>query len=92
MKKMFLKIAVIAVNKVTGPRSFFIKKETLAQVFSCEFWEISKITFSCWTHLVAASVSTILNAYLFDWVYLFINNLFLKKSIEYKYFIPRRRN
>ena len=23
----------------------FIKKETLAQVFSCEFWEISKNTF-----------------------------------------------
>ena len=45
MKKMFLKIAVIAVNKVTGPRSFFIKKETLAQVFSCEFWEFSKNTF-----------------------------------------------
>ena len=45
MKKMFLKIAVIAVNKVTGPRSFFIKKETLAQAFSCEFWEISKNTY-----------------------------------------------
>ena len=56
MKKMFLKIAVIAVNKVTGPRSFFIKKETLAQVFSCEFWEISKYTFSYRTPLVAASV------------------------------------
>ena len=23
----------------------FIKKETLAQVFSCEFWDISKNTF-----------------------------------------------
>ena len=53
MKKMFLKIAVIAVNKVTGPRSFFIKKETLAQVFSCEFWEISKYTFSYRTPPVA---------------------------------------
>ena len=55
MKKMFLKIAVIVVNKVTGPRSFFIKKETLAQVFSCEFWEISKYTFSYRTPPVATS-------------------------------------
>ena len=34
----------------------FIKKETLAQVFSCEFCEISKKTFFYRTHLVAASV------------------------------------
>ena len=35
-------------NKVAGPRPqacSFIKKETLAQVFSCEFCEISKNTF-----------------------------------------------
>ena len=35
----------------------FIKKETLAQVFSCEFWEISKTTFFRRTPPVAASVS-----------------------------------
>ena len=29
-------------NKVAG----FIRKDTLAQVFSCGFWEISKNTFS----------------------------------------------
>ena len=34
---------------------FFIKKETLAQVFSCEFCEISKNTFSNRTPLVATS-------------------------------------
>ena len=34
----------------------FIKKETLAQVFLCEFCEISKNTFSCRRPLVAASV------------------------------------
>ena len=34
----------------------FIKKETLTQVFSCEFFEISKNTFSYRTPLVAASV------------------------------------
>ena len=33
----------------------FIKKETLAQVFSCEFWEIFKNTFSYRTNPVAAS-------------------------------------
>ena len=33
----------------------FIKKETLAQVFSCEFCEISKNTFFHRTPLVAAS-------------------------------------
>ena len=33
----------------------FIKKETLAQVFSCEFCEISKNTFYYKTSLVAAS-------------------------------------
>ena len=33
----------------------FIKKETLAQVFSCEFCEITKNTFSYKTALVATS-------------------------------------
>ena len=32
------------VNKVAGAACNFIKKETLAQVFSCEFYEISKNT------------------------------------------------
>ena len=35
----------------------FIKKETVAQVFSCEFCEIFKNTFSYRTPLVAASVN-----------------------------------
>ena len=35
----------------------FIKKETLAQVFSCEFCEISKNTFLYKTTLLAASVT-----------------------------------
>ena len=38
----------------------FIKKETLTQVFSCEFCEISKNTFLHRTPLVAASVSSFL--------------------------------
>ena len=36
----------------------FIKKESLAQVFSCEFSEISKNTFSYKTPLVAACLIT----------------------------------
>ena len=35
----------------------FIKKETLAQVFYCEFYEISKNTFFQRIALVAASVN-----------------------------------
>ena len=40
------------------PEPFLIKKkETLAQIFSCQFWKISKNTFSYRTPLVAASES-----------------------------------
>ena len=38
-------------------RKLFIKKETLAQVFSWEFCEIFKSTFSYKTRMVAASDS-----------------------------------
>ena len=46
-------------NKVAGLRPEacnFIIKESLAQVFSCEFWKISKNTYFYRTPLVAASV------------------------------------
>ena len=42
-------------NKVADLACNFIKKETLAQVFSCEFCEISKNIFSYRTSLVSAS-------------------------------------
>ena len=42
-------------NKVVGNASNFIKKETLAQVLSCEFREIFKNTFFYRTPPVAAS-------------------------------------
>ena len=42
-------------NKVAGATCNLIKKETLSQVFSCEFCEISKSTFFYRTPLVAAS-------------------------------------
>ena len=41
----------------------FIKKETLAEVFSCEFCEISKSTFLHRTPLVTASVLDLLISY-----------------------------
>ena len=41
-------------NKVAGGACNFIKKESLAQVFLCEFCEISKNTFFYRTALVAA--------------------------------------
>ena len=48
------KIVLTYYAKLTGKRNL-IKKETLAQAFSCEFYEISKNTFSYKTPLVAAS-------------------------------------
>ena len=52
MKKVFLEISQNA-----GACSF-IKKDTLAQVFPCEFCEISKNTLFYRIPLVAASVFT----------------------------------
>ena len=43
-------------NKVAGQACNFIKKDTVAQVFSCEFCENSKTNFFHRTSLVAASV------------------------------------
>ena len=67
VKKVILKISQnlqekqlfqsLVFNKVADLACNFIKKETLAQVFSCEFCEIFKNTFSYRTPLVAASVS-----------------------------------
>ena len=51
VKKVFLQIH----KKVRALACNFIKKETLAQIFSCEFCEISK-NFLQRTPLVAASV------------------------------------
>ena len=65
VKKLFLEISQNSQENTCTRASFFtkrheawnfIKKETLAQVFSYEFYEISKNTFFYRTHLVAASV------------------------------------
>ena len=51
VKKVFLEISLNSQKACN-----FIKKETLAQVLSCEFCEIFKNSFFCRTSLVAASV------------------------------------
>ena len=54
VKKVFLEILQNSQENTCARVSFF-KKESLAQVFSCEFCEISKNTFFYRTPLVAAS-------------------------------------
>ena len=67
VKEVFLEISPCSHEKNICTRVFFkkswkpeacnfIKKVTLAQVFSCELCEISKNTFFCKTPPVAASV------------------------------------
>ena len=61
VKKVFLEISQNSQENTCARVSFLIKlqalgkKETLAQVFSCAFCEISKNTFFYGTPLVAAS-------------------------------------
>ena len=64
VKKMFLEIsqnsqqntcARVSLSNLQAEACNFIKKETLAQVFSSEFCEVSKNTFSYGTPPVAAS-------------------------------------
>ena len=61
VKKVFLKISQNSLENCKSLLSndffkiFFIKKDTLAQVFSCEFCKIFKNTFFHRTLLVAAS-------------------------------------
>ena len=77
VKKVFLEISPNACN--------FIKKETLAQVFSCEFCEISKNTFFRRTPLVAASVEKVCSQSQSLGSHLFI--CFLQTSMLVKFLI-----
>ena len=73
VKNVFLEISQNSQEKNCGRGSFlinlqasacnFIKKKPLPQVFSCEFCEISKITFLHRTPLVAASVRLLFDSY-----------------------------
>ena len=44
-KKIFLKVSQNSQGNTCARTYFFIKKETLEQVFSCEFYEILKYTY-----------------------------------------------
>ena len=54
---MFLEISQNSQENACASLSFFIKKETPAQVFSCEFYDIFKNTFSYRIFPVAVSVN-----------------------------------
>ena len=57
VKKMFLEISQNSQeNTCSSGLQIYFKKKTRAQVFSCEFCEVSKNTYSYKTPLVAASV------------------------------------
>ena len=56
VKMVFLEISQSSQENNCARVYFSVKKETLAQVFSCEFCEISKDTFLHRTPPVAASV------------------------------------
>ena len=62
----------------------FIKKETVAQLFSCEFCEISKSTFSYRTSLLAASVNSLYNTVTKVFVFSYSNHLIA--NFVFKYF------
>ena len=67
VKKVLLEISQNSQENISARVTFlinlqakacnFIKKETLAQVFSCEFCKFSKNTFSYGAHPVAASIN-----------------------------------
>ena len=59
--KIQLKFISIQLSEMHGKACNFVKKETLAQVFSCELCEISKNTFLHRAPLVAASVNSSLD-------------------------------
>ena len=54
VKKVFLEISQNSQENTCARASFLIKLQALAQVFSCEFCEISKNTFFYRTPLVVA--------------------------------------
>ena len=74
-------------NKIAGLDCHFIKKESLAQVLSCEFCEISKNAFSYRTPPVTTSVdSSIFDCLLefCDKIHIFLTELHLGQHKMYE--------
>ena len=91
VKKVFLEISQNSqenlcqspfFNKVTGLRPATLLKETLAQVFSCEFCENSKNIFLHKTSLVAASETSCSQKIVFT---IFLKKIILPMSNIYMY-------
>ena len=61
VKKLLIEILQNSQENTCARVSFSVKKETLTQMFSCEFCEISKNTFYYRTPLLAASVYEVVN-------------------------------
>ena len=77
-------------NKVAGHKPEacnFIKKETLAQVFSCEFCLILKNTFYHRTHLVVAYVIKSIFPSIYGHLSFDIIIIVLKESVSYCYYL-----
>ena len=71
---------VSLIIKLQAQACNFIKKETLAQVFSCEFCEISKNTFSNTTTLVADSEKPQKTLKIF--IYKIYNQLYIRTNLK----------
>ena len=54
-KHLFARVSFLMKLQAQDLQFYLKKKKSLVQVFSCEFWEISKNTFLYKIHLVAAS-------------------------------------
>ena len=61
-KKLFLRISQNSQKNTCVKVSFLIKKETLAQVFSCEFWKKFKNTF-CTEHVWTTASGILIQFY-----------------------------
>ena len=71
--------------KLQARPATLLKKDALAQVFSCEFWEISKNTVSYRTPLVAASASAM---FCHPYGTTTFADIFLRKFMCYNVTIP----
>ena len=78
VKMVFLEISQNLQENTCARVSFLIKLQTLAQVFSCEFCEISKNTFSYRTPLVTVSdiITYQFHHYLSSWFSTFEPSIF----------------
>ena len=86
-------------NKIVGLACNFIKKETLAQVFPCEFCEVSKNTFPYRTVAVSGFISfpfsgernVSLECFIGMRIFLYVMHMVKKKAFYRKHMFRRYR-